>query len=177
MDSDWTRVGAAVRTARNRQNLTQRELAAEVGTSEPTIRAIERGTEYAKITPTLRSIARYFGWAEGSIEAIRDGRESAGGDLSGETGESSRASQLARDGSREALPDGLPVRVVRTLAEGTALDTRVVPLTPDADMVVLVMGKGGASPEAIREALEAWERREGHLDRLGDVSDEPSENT
>lgn len=165
MDEQWARLGRALAASRRAQNLTQADVAAAAGVGLATIQGIERGVTVKDVTPSMRVYAGIVGWASGSIEAVIEG------------GEPTLAQADSPAVSGQALPDNLPVRVVRALAEGTALDTRVVPLTPDADMVVLIMGKPQAGPAEQRAALEAWERREGHLDRLGDLADDPPENS
>ena len=43
-----------------------------------------------------------------------------------------------------------------------------MPLTPHADVVVVVQGRAGATREELLTALRAWEKREGHVEQLGD---------
>lgn len=166
MDTRWGRVGTAVRSARNAQGLTQAQLGELIGVSGGTIRAVERGQEFAKVTTTLRALERVLGWGSGSIEAILAGTDP----LPPRPGEVMPTEPVAP-------PEGLPLRVARALAEGTTLDARVVPLGPAAEMVVVIKGKPAATPDEIRAALLAWERQEGHLDRLGEVADDTSETS
>lgn len=164
MDEGWKRVGSAVRDARNRQGLTQRELAKRIDASESAIRAIERGQPFNKVTGTLRAVERVLGWGEGSIEAVRDGGEPA--------------PAVATDLPPPAGSlDGLPYRIAEALAAGTALDTRLKSIGPGGEIVVIVKGREGATPEELRAILREWERQEGHLDRLGETAaDESSDN-
>lgn len=166
METPWARVGDAVRAARKAQDLTQAELGARANVSTATIRAIERGTEYGSVTLTLRSVEAALSWAPGSVQAILDGGQP--------TTQYDVAAGAPAEPTRTTT-DGLPLRVARALTEGTTLDTTIVPLSPGAEMVVIVKGKPSATPDEIRAALLAWEEREGHLDRLGDVADEPSD--
>lgn len=166
METPWVRVGAAVRAARKAQELTQAELAGRAGVSAGTIRAIERGTEYGSVNPTLRAVEAALSWAPGSVQAVLDGGEPT---VRYDTAIGPPAEPV------NATTEGLPLRVARALTEGTTLDTTIVPLSPGAEMVVIVKGKPNATPDEIRAALLAWEAREGHLDRLGEVADEPSD--
>jgi transcriptional regulator with XRE-family HTH domain len=164
MSEKWVRLGAAVRDAREAKGLTQGELGARVGVGNTTIANIERA-RVARATPTIRAVARELGWKPGSVEAILDGGDPVLADT-----------QPAKPPEPPALPvnEGLPMRVARTLAEGTTLDTTIVSLGPNADMVVVIKGKPTATPEQLRAELEEWERREGHLRRLGLTADGPT---
>lgn len=162
MDDRWARLGRALAASRRAQNLTQADVAAAAGVGLATIQGIERGTQVKDATPSMRVYASIVGWAAGSIEDVLAGRE---------------PTPVARqtEATTGATTEGLPLRVARALTEGTTLDTTIVPLSPGAEMVVIVKGKPSATPDEIRAALLAWEEREGHLDRLGDVADEPSD--
>lgn len=163
MDDRWARLGKALAASRRAQNLTQADVAAEAGVGLATIQSIERGTQVKDPTPSMRVYATIVGWAAGSIEAVLAG------------GEPTPAAQLT-EATAGATTEGLPLRVARALTEGTTLDTTIVPLSPGAEMVVIVKGKPNATPAEIRAALLAWEAREGHLDRLGDVAGGSSDN-
>lgn len=173
MSEKWARLGAEVRRARDAKGLTQAELGARVGKGDTTIANIENA-RLVKITRTMRDVARELGWAEGSVEAVL-----AGGDPIAAEAAPPEVAAPATDPPAASVADGLPMRVARILAEGAPLDTTIVPLSDDADMVVLVMGKPTATPAALRAVLEDWERRGGYLERLGltpkpPASDDPS---
>lgn len=161
------RLGAAIREARKAMRLRQADIGDAVGVGATTIANIEQARTRA-ITPTLRSVARVLGWAPDVIERVL-----AGGDAP----EPQRGAATVH-GEAQVLeaqsfpPEGMPLRIARALAEGSTLDTTIVPLGPGADMVVVVKGKPTASPEELRAALLAWEEREGHLDRLGLTADD-----
>lgn len=157
MDTPWARVGAAVRAARDAQGLTQAQLGERAGVSAGTIRAIERGQQFAKVTPTLRAVEGALGWAAGSVRALLDGRDVT-------------AAQVAQTASE---PDVLPLRIAQALAEGTTLDARLKTIGPKGEVVIIVKGRAGATAEELRAVLREWERQEGHLDRLGEVADDP----
>lgn len=171
MSEDWARLGAAVREAREAKGLTQAGLGAEVGVGETTIANVERART-RKVTPTLRSIARVLGWTPGSIDALLGGGSpTAQPDLVAHRDDGPPTLIEMKSFAR----DGMPLRIAQALTEGETLDTTIVPLGPGADMVVVVKGRPTASPEELRAALLAWEKREGHLERLGLVAedDEP----
>lgn len=167
METGWTRVGAAVKAARAGQNLTQDGLAARVGVGTSTIRAIERGTEFAKVTPTLRAIERVLGWGHGSIESIRDGGDSLPAGPSSTDAPSSTPIGINTE--------GLPARVIEAM-KGERLDFRVMPLGPNAELVVFVQGRPEATAEEARAELRQWERRERMLERMQEVADDPPDN-
>lgn len=165
MEPDWARLGAAVREARKIRGLTQAGLGDLVGVGETTVANIERG-RVKKITPTMRAIAREFGWPAAAIDDLLHG----GPDPAVTPGRPATA-----DTAPEATPnEGVPLRIARALAEGATLDTRIVPLGPNSDMVVVVKARRNATPEELERELLEWERKEGHLERLGEVADDPS---
>ncbi|CAG6392728.1 helix-turn-helix domain-containing protein [Streptomyces cocklensis] len=165
METPWARVGTALRAARKAQELTQAELAARADVSAGTIRAIERGQEFQKVTPTLRAVEAAIGWAEGSVQAILDGGEPT-------PAPAPETTQAAAVASLE----GLPYRIAQALADGTALDTRLKTIGSGGEIVIIVKGREGATDEEKRAILREWERQEGHLDRLGEVADDSSDN-
>lgn len=167
METGWELVGAAVRAARDGQKLTQEELGDRVGVSTGTIRAIERGQRFTKVTPTLRAVERVFGWGVGSIESIRDG----GNPLPGGK-PAVHATSPTQAPAAEVVTEGLPWRVVDALAKGTNLDARVRSLGPNTEMVTIIKGRPDASREQLLAELLDWERAEGHLDRLGETPDD-----
>jgi transcriptional regulator with XRE-family HTH domain len=163
MDPQWERLGAAVKKARKERRITQPRLGELVGVSRTVIQNIESGRAYAKVTGSLRDLEVALGWKRGSIEAILDG---------GDPIPAGEANSTA-DGAVAVNTEGLPMRIAQTLAEGATLDTTIVPLSADAQMVVIVKGKPNADPAQLRAALEEWERKEGHLRRLGLTPTEP----
>jgi hypothetical protein len=61
--------------------------------------------------------------------------------------------------------------VTHALIEGVTLDTTIVPLTPNTELVVVVKGKATATPEELQETLLAWEQPGGYLARLTKFGD------
>ncbi|WP_405582602.1 helix-turn-helix domain-containing protein [Streptomyces sp. NBC_01190] len=169
MDGDWSRLGKAVQAARNGMGLSQVGLGELAGVKRTAIQTIERGHTFLRVTSTLRDVEHALGWGRGSIELIL-----AGGDplAPGEPGELDSNGRL-----RSGAYGGLPLRVTHALTEGTTLDTTIVPLTPNAEMVVVVKGKPSATPEQLRLALLAWEEQGGYLARLARLADTPQRNT
>lgn len=133
--------------------------------SRATIQAIERGDSFKKITHTHRAIAAHFGWDPGSIEATLAGGEPSPAEASADT------APPAFNGVASA-PEDLPLRIKAALADGPLVDAAVIALPtedgdedPDAQMVVIVRGRRGASDEQLRRAMLQWERTEASLRR------------
>ncbi|MFI0718875.1 helix-turn-helix domain-containing protein [Streptomyces sp. NPDC021224] len=161
MDNRWTQLGAAFAASRRSQNLTQDDVAARTGVAVSTIQAIDQGGPFKGITASMRLYAVVLSWAPGSIEAVLDG---------------GKPKLLEAPQTSEAGIKGLPYRMAQALADGTALDTRFRSIGPHGEIVMLLKGREGASPEELGAILREWERLEGHLDRLGEVADETSDN-
>jgi transcriptional regulator with XRE-family HTH domain len=165
MDGDWLRLGGVIRAARKRKGLSQVRLGDEIGVKRTVIQTIERGHEFQSVTATLRDIERVLEWGQGSIENVLEGGDPLPPETPG-------ARYYAKHFRHESGGD-LPVRVSRALAEGTTLDTAIVPLSPNAELVVVVKGKPAATHDQIMTALQTWERKEGYLERLGDTGEGP----
>jgi len=158
MDGDWVRLAGAVRAARKGRGFSQVELGRAAGVKRTVIQTIERGHTFQRVTGTLLSVERALGWGRGSIEKIVKGGDPLPSD-----------EVVGGPGTpRYPLGPDLPFRIARTLSVGTPLDTAIVPLTPYADVVVVVQGKPNATREELLAALQAWERHEGYVDRLGE---------
>lgn len=175
MDGDWVRLAGAVRAARKGRGFSQVELGRAAGVKRTVIQTIERGHAFQRVTGTLLSVERALGWGRGSIEKIVKGGDPLPSDeVAGGPG-----------APRYPLGPDLPFRIARTLSVGTPLDTAIVPLTPYADVVVVVQGKPNATREELLAALQAWERHEEYVERLGEpgpgavveASAEPSAGT
>lgn len=163
MDLDWDRLGAALQAARQAMTpeLTQDELAAELGVGRSTIQNIERGQVFKKPSPTIRAFARRVGWTEDSVDRVLAGGEPI----------------LAAEPSTEApgyyypFP-GLPLRIKHELkSEGEVVDTVVIPLGDGGSAVVVVRNPPNATPEQRQRNLDAWLRMQAQLREL-DYSDE-----
>ncbi|WP_263165462.1 helix-turn-helix transcriptional regulator [Streptomyces sp. SCSIO ZS0520] len=163
MEQTWARLGDAFQHARAARDpkLTQDDAAQALGVSRATVQNMERGKGTTKVTPTMRAYAQLLGWTPGSIEAVLEG------------GEPSYTSDAAA--AIGAVPEtGLPLRIVHELERpGELVDTAVIPLTDDADMVVVVKGRQTATREQLLAALEAWRRAEPQLQSLDD-DEEPA---
>lgn len=161
------RLGRTVRAARQRRGLNQIELGERVGVKRTAIQTLERGHAYRSVTATLRNIEHTLGWARGSVEIILAGGEPLPAD---EPVRQTETGQAPPD-----IGEGLPLRVARTLTEGTTLDTTIVSIAPNAEMVVVVKGRPEATAEELKAALLAWEKRAGVVGRLGEPPDNPPE--
>jgi transcriptional regulator with XRE-family HTH domain len=160
MDAQWARLGAVFAEGRGSQNLTQEDVSARADISLSTVQAIERGGPFKSVTPSMRLYAVLLGWAPGSIEAVLDGGE---------------PTEMPPAAGQVGIK-GLSYRMAQALADGTALDTQLKTIGTRGEIVIIVKGAEGATEEEKRAILREWERQEGHLDRLGEVADDSSEN-
>lgn len=166
MDRDWERLGRALQAARKAKGLKQEELAAALDVSRSAVQAIERGTVYAKPTPTIRAFAHAVDWTLESVDQVLAG---------GEPTYEASADPEAADSTTAPIPSSaqLPLRIVDELSDdGALLDTAVIEIGGDTRMVVVVKGKPNASPEEIRRNLEAWRRAQRNLRSLDDDGDD-----
>jgi hypothetical protein len=166
MDGDWSRLANVVRNERDRRGLSQIAFGKELGVGRTVIQTIERAHKFKKITGTLHSLEQALGWKPGSVESILNG----GGPILPEEPDT-----LAGGLERRSKGMDLPMRISRALLEGTTLDTTIVPLARNAEVVVVVKSKATATDEEIQAALAAWEQREGYIERLGGRLDEPED--
>ncbi|MFE9886809.1 helix-turn-helix domain-containing protein [Streptomyces scopuliridis] len=164
---DWVELGRALQAARKAAGLKQSDVASRLDVSLSSVQAIERGTVYAKPTPTIRAYAALAGWAEGSVERVLNGGDPVLGQ------EDSSAALESPTEATGPVPSGtLPLRIVADLTdEGALLDTAVIPLPGGGQAVVVVKGKAGGTPAEIQAALEAWRRTQPQLQGL--LDDEP----
>ncbi|MFH8753004.1 helix-turn-helix domain-containing protein [Streptomyces rimosus] len=166
MERDWMRLGDAIRRERKAAGMSQPALGEALGVSRATIQAIERGAEFKKPTPTHRAAAAHFRWTPDSLDAVLAGGEPAYADAD------QRAATFIAN-TEGATPADLPLRIKTALADGPLLDATVLTLPgdddddPDAQMVVIVKGREGATPEQVRRALLRWEKTEAQLRRSG----------
>lgn len=78
MGKDWTRLGQAVKRAREDRGMTQVELAAATGLTDSTIQNIEsarHGRGFSRMPGSARIISSYFGWTEHSVRDVLAGGE------------------------------------------------------------------------------------------------------
>lgn len=72
-DEAWRRLAGLIRDRRIDQGLSQAQLATEAGTTERTVRLIEKAERESYRQATLRGISRALGWTPDSIERIASG--------------------------------------------------------------------------------------------------------
>lgn len=174
MERDWERLGRALRAARLSEGVSQEDMATELGVGRSTIQKIERGHAFGKPTLAIRAYARRVGWTEESVDRVLAGGtqnhvHEASADLS--------AAPAVTEGSSlsEGAVSRLPVRIVNEIEnEGALVDTDVIPLGEGGNMVVVVKGAPGASPDEIKAALQAWLRAQSHLQELSTGNDRAS---
>lgn len=165
MERDWKRLGAALKASREARALTQAAVGEMIGVSRGTMRNIENG-EIARISTTVRAYARAVGWDGGSVEAVlAGGAPTQVADEVAVARDTAAAENLAAE-----PPEELPLRIQAALREGPLIDTAVINLPgdddgPEGQMVVIVKGRHGATPEQLKRALLRWEEAETKLRR------------
>lgn len=159
MDWDWALLGKALQASREREGITQEDMADALGVGRSTIQYIEVGHPYKRPTPTIRAFARKVGWADGSVEAVLEG---------GHPTPAGNAFESMGEPIVQPVSDSrLPLVIVDELEEdGPLLDATVIPLGPDARMVIVVKGNPDASPEEMRRTVDAWRKAKRHLQKL-----------
>ncbi|MEU0659554.1 helix-turn-helix domain-containing protein [Streptomyces lavendulocolor] len=168
MDRDWTRLGTALRDARRAHpvQLTQEQMAEELGVGRSVIQLIEGGQEYKKPTLTIKAYARRVGWTEDSVDRVL-----AGGSPRYATDEAATGAELAEP----AADSKLPLRIQHELRQdGELVDTAVIPLGDGGTMVVVVKNPAGATPEQRKANLSAWLEAQGELQSLAVKRDQGS---
>lgn len=76
----WARLGRALRAARERQGLSQAELAERAAVSTKSVQDAEAGRVPKRRMPyTLAPIAKALGWPSGAVDAVLAGAEPPGG--------------------------------------------------------------------------------------------------
>lgn len=163
MDRDWARLGAALRAAREDLGLEQQQVAEQIGVGRGALRNVEIG-DVSRITPTVRTYARIVGWTDASVDEV----------LAGGSPTPKQLDDVTETATVEGVaPEELPLRIKAALAAGSLLDAQVIDLPSaegeeaEAQMIVIVKGRGDATPEQIRKALLQWERTEAQLKRSG----------
>lgn len=158
MDLDWDRLGTALQAARQaiEPELTQDDLAVELGVGRSTIQNIERGQAFKRPTPTIRTFARRVGWTDDSVDRVLAGGEPQLTDRTPEPADPHLSTGPA-----------LPLRIKHELAgEGELIETVVIPLGDGASAVVVVKNPPDATPEQRQRNLDAWLRMQAQLREL-----------
>lgn len=76
----WARLGGALRESRERQGLTQGELAERAGVSKKSIQDLEAGkVPRSRMPYTLAPLAKELGWPAGAVDSVLAGGEPPGG--------------------------------------------------------------------------------------------------
>lgn len=76
----WSRLGGALRESRERQGLTQDELAVKAGVSTKSVQDAEAGkVPKSRMPYTLAPIAKALGWPAGAVDSMLAGGEPPGG--------------------------------------------------------------------------------------------------
>ncbi|MEU8316669.1 MULTISPECIES: helix-turn-helix transcriptional regulator [Actinomycetes] len=170
MERDWSRLGRVMAEAREALKLTQVEVAERIGVSRTPIQSIERGDTRAKITGTMRGYAQLLGWTPESIDRVLAGGEPLMRSADG-------GAQPAPSRADAAVEPPLPPVLRAELGDGQVLAHGVYDLTEDGSsrIVVVAMGKEGATAEEIDEFVRAWRQRQRGLRQL-EASPNPEED-
>lgn len=161
MDRDWVRLGSALKSDREAQGFTQKEVAQHLDASVSSIQVIERGQSFSKPTRTIRKFAKLLAWTDGSVDQVL-----AGGDPNHVTASGS-ASASVREVPADAEFDDqrLPLRIVHELKDdGALLDTSVIKIGAKGRAVIIVKGEPGVSPDELVEELQAWARTRARME-------------
>ncbi|MGW3072313.1 helix-turn-helix transcriptional regulator [Kitasatospora sp. NPDC001132] len=158
MDRDWARLSSAIAAARDDLELTQPQLAQELGVGRSAVQKMESGHHYSKVTPLHRAAARRFGWTEDSVEAVLAGGTPT---VRGQRGGAASTADIG-DAEVDELLDSLTGRVKAALLGGRVADATAVTLSsPDDGDVVIIWKEGEArdlTPEERRELEKKWSR-------------------
>lgn len=174
MTMNWPRFGQKLKAARVAKKLKQRELADLVGVSVATVQAIEGGASFARITLTVRALARAVGWQEGSEDVVL-----AGGDpVYVSVVDASEQLEIVDQDAVPGEPEGdggddwaerIPLRIQEEVREGRVLDSGTYDLSEtgsDVQLLVMIKAPSSATPEEIREYMRLWRRTERELREL-----------
>ncbi|MFG2913293.1 helix-turn-helix transcriptional regulator [Kitasatospora sp. NPDC048298] len=158
MDRDWARLSSAIAAARDDLELTQPQLAKELGVGRSAVQKLESGHQYSKVTPLHRAAARRFGWTEDSVEAVLAGGAPT---VRGQHGDAAPKADI-EDSEVDELLDDLTGRVRAALLGGKVADATAIALdTADEGDVVIIWKEGEArdlTPEERRELEKKWSR-------------------
>lgn len=160
--SDWERLGRAFAAARREKSLTQQEAAEALGVSRAPIQAIERGrqsngSDFTRVTRTMRDYARLAGWTDDSPDRILNGQEPE------------PAIQPVSAPPVEPKPDLSPA-IDRELRSGKTLDHTVVHLGEEEDddtrIIVVLQGADDLSEEELDRLWRKWRRTRRQLQAI-----------
>ncbi|GAA3113472.1 helix-turn-helix domain-containing protein [Streptomyces echinatus] len=170
--SNWERLGRTFAAARRDKGLTQQEAADALHVSRAPIQAIERGrqsngTDFSKVTRTMRDYARLVGWTADSPSRILDGEEP-------------EPDVQPVPVQPEPAPSDLPPAVDRELRSGKTLDHTVVHMGSEEDddtrIIVVLKGAEDISEEELDELWRKWRRTRRHLQAMPGETDAPTES-
>lgn len=170
--SDWERLGRAFAAARRDKGYTQQEAADALHVSRAPIQAVERGrqsngTDFTKVTRTMRDYARMVGWTADSPTRILNGEEPEA------------APEVTPPAAEPAATD-LPPALDRELRSGKTLDHAVVNLGSEDDddsrLIVVLKGAEEMSEEEIDKLWQKWRRTRRQIQAIPSESDNPTDS-
>ncbi|MBL1100089.1 helix-turn-helix domain-containing protein [Streptomyces coffeae] len=155
---DWTRLGRAIRSAREELGMTQAALAKAAGVARQTLRSLEAGEDRGRIPPSLGKVESALGWPSGHAMRTLEGRDEP----------------PAPPAQTRPPYEGMPLRVIKELTDGQVLDSEVVDLTKPGSssrLVVVYMSDAPAAemdPEQLRAEIEEWTRVQRAMRRIAE---------
>ena len=171
METNWVRLGHAIREARHIKGMTQEELADLAQVSRRSLMSLERGHAAKRIPPSLAKVAAALGWPAGHGEAMLTGRD----DIPDEAFQGGTGFGLVayRPAPQDPLSMGLPLRVTQELASGVVVDTDVIEFgSPGSGTrMVIIVKRDEDAPldgETLREQMRAWGRVQQILRAIAD---------
>lgn len=160
MDRDWVRLGSALKSDREAQGFTQKEVAQHLDASVSSIQVIERGQSFSKPTRTIRKFAELLAWTDGSVDQVL-----AGGDPNHVHHGSAHMTAAKPPADVDFEDQRLPLRIVHELKDdGALLDTSVIKIGAKGRAVIIVKGEPGVSPDELVEELQAWARTRARME-------------
>lgn len=171
-DLDWAHLGAALKTDREQQGLTQKEVAEGLEVSVSSIQVIERGQSFSKPTRTIRKYADFLNWTERSVDEVLAG--GSANHIVYRPGQVEAMGQASPRPAEAELDDQrLPLRIVHELSDdGALLDTTVIKIGKKGRAVVVVKGDPGVTPDELVEELRAWADARARLE--SDATEPPA---
>lgn len=131
---------------------TQQALADAAGVTRQSVQSLESGKQRTRMPTSVEPVEKALGWEPGTAVGYL----------------------AAQNGTSPQLADGMPVRVVKELSSGEAVDTEVVQLSvPGSPFKLVAVFKqdataADADPEELARVLEKWTRMQRALREIAD---------
>lgn len=163
----WQQLGKALAAARKPR--TQQQIATRIDVSLNTVKDIEAGKGFKKVTHSIRAYAREVGWTENSPEQILAGGEpELATPAPAPEGEAPDQPEDA-SAADAAVMAKLPMRVHQELESGAVLDTLFTYVNRegvDLRLITVAVIPADATPEQRRRLAEEWRLTEERMRRI-----------